>query len=453
LSPEEREKTNGGVGLESGGVLLEDKPVLGDAQIERFNETLRRARSSSFYRRRLAGLPLTIESLTEVRRFPITSKAELREGSPWDFVAAPQEELVEYHESFGTTGEPVSIWATKHDFSCWTKQILDCAVDFKPEDIVMIRFPYAISVPAHTVQAAARTRGACTIPVSSRTSISPFTRVIRLMDKLKGSVLACNPFEAILLGETAKLMGLDPARDFPSLRAICVAGEMLVDARKAQIERLWNVKVYNLYGSTETGNIAATCAEGKMHVSADHFLLEVLDPVTYEPLDPSQRGLLAVTTTFMEGTPLIRYDTRDIVRLLPGESCSCGSKHPVLEHFGRYDQRIRLEGEEILLGDLQETILTAPGIPIGLFWMVYLNGQGLVIRMETACDRSGLIEAEAYLSEKLKVRCEIEPVPQGTLYDREKLLAVESVCKAKYVADWRVGGWYPRTLHELIGRE
>jgi phenylacetate-CoA ligase len=439
--------------MKSCDALLGDKPVLGNTEIQRFNETLCRARSSPFYRRRLEGLPSGIASWDELQQYPITRKADLRSGSPWDFVATPRAELAEYHESFGTTGEPISIWATQHDFSCWTEQILDCAIDFRPEDIVLIRFPYAISVPAHIVQAAAKMRGACTVPVSSRTTISPFTRVIRLLHKLEGTVLACNPFEAILLGETAKLMGYDPAHDFPALRAICVAGEMLVDARKAQIERLWNLKVYNLYGSTETGNIAATCPAGKLHVSSNHFLLEILDPITYRPVGIGRRGLLVVTTLYMEGTPLIRYDTRDIVRLLPAETCSCGRRDLVLEHFGRYDQRIRLEGQEILIGELQEAILTMPGIPIGLFWMVYINDQRLIVRMETVADGPGIKEAEAYLSERLKVRCKIDPVPAGTLYDRDKLLAVEGVGKPKYVADWRTGGWYPRTLQELAGKE
>jgi phenylacetate-CoA ligase len=114
-----------------------------------------------------------------------------------------------------------------------------------------VRFPYAISVPAHIVTQAARERGACVIPASSRTAISPYRRVIELLTKLDVTVLGCLPMEAIWLAEAARQMNRDPARDFPHLRAICTAGELLSDARRERIADLWNCRVYNLYGCTE----------------------------------------------------------------------------------------------------------------------------------------------------------------------------------------------------------
>lgn len=419
-------------------------------QLNRLNKTLHKCRNSQLYRQKHSGYPLQIENLEEIVRFPLTTKDELRTSAPLGTLAVPGKQVTEYHESFGTTGEPISVWLTASDFAQWTEQIEQCAIDFRPSDTVLVRFPYAISDPAHIVQSAAKKRGACVVPVSSRTVVSPHTRVIKLLLKLKATVIGCLPLEAILLAETAKLMGYDPARDFPHLRGFCVAGEMLTDSRKKLIEKLWNTRVYNMYGTTENGNIAADCAEGRLHAAEDHFLLEVLDPVTYKPVSPGERGILTVTTLTLEACPLVRYVTGDIVSLLPAKSCTCGRNGRILQHLGRFDDRLKIDGEIIIPGDLHEAILQTPGDLISSLWMVGVTGYGLVVRVESEHPDADVSIAEAFLSDRLNVSVKVDLVPVGGMFDRNKLLEVSPVIKPKYVANWAVENPYPRTLGQLL---
>jgi len=423
---------------------------LNDLQLKRLNETLEKCRESMLYREKHAGYPVKLEALAEISQFPITTKAELRKYAPLGTLAVPREQVVEYHESFGTTGEPISVWLTAHDFAQWTEQIEHCAIGFTPADTVLVRFPYAISDPAHIVQSAAKKRGACVVPVSSRTVVSPHTRVIKLLVKLKATIIGCLPLEAIFLAETAKLMGYDPARDFPHFRGFCVAGEMLTKSRKTMIEKLWNARVFNMYGTTENGNIAADCPEGSLHTAEDHFLPEVLDPATFKPAAPGNRGILAVTTLTMEACPLVRYITGDIVALRPADSCACGRNGRILEHFGRYSDRLEFGDTTIVPGDLHEAVLQTPGGLISSLWMVGVTGYGLVVRAESEYPGADVTSAQAFLSGRLKVPVKLELVPAGEMFDRNKLLEVSPVIKPKYVANWAAENRYPRTLGQLL---
>lgn len=419
-------------------------------KLERLNKTVSLCRKSKLYRKKLTGLPLKLENLTDLAQFPLTCKEELRALGPEATLAVPRDEVVEYHESFGTTGEPISVWLTARDFEQWTLQIEHCAIDFGPKDTVLVRFPYAISDPAHIVQAAAKKRGASIVPVSSRTVVSPHTRVIKLLDKLKATVIGCLPLEAIFLAETAKLMGYNPAKDFPHLRGFCVAGEMLTDTRKKMIENIWDTKVYNMYGTTENGNIAADCPNGRLHAAEDHFLLEVIDPISLKPLPPGQKGLLVVTTLTLEASPLIRYVTGDMAILHPSVSCSCGRNGQTIEHLGRYGDRIEIGDTTILPAELHEAILLAPGKLIEPLWMVGISKKGLVIRAESKCPDSDTSVPEGFIEEKLKVPVKVELVPIGDIFDRSKLLEVSPVIKPRYVADWTAKNWYPRNLNQLL---
>lgn len=302
-------------------------------QLDRLRETVARAARSSYYGPRLAGV--RVETLDDLGRLPITSKEDARAASPFGLLAVAPDELFQYHESYGTTGTPTSSWLTRQDFQNYATQINHTGADLRPDDRLLVRFPYAISVPAHIVTRAAHDRGACVIPVSSRTAIAPYPRVIDLLRKLRATVIGCLPTEAVWLAETARRQGLDPARDFSHLRALLVAGELLSDARRARVAALWNAPVFNLYGCTEAGNIAADCGAGRLHLSWDHFLLEVLDEETWEPVPPGERGTAVLTTLTRQAMPLVRFVLGDHVRLRAEPRCPCGRTAPVLEHHGR----------------------------------------------------------------------------------------------------------------------
>jgi phenylacetate-CoA ligase len=215
-------------------------------QLDRLRKTVARASHSIYYGPRLAGLQ--VDTLEDLRRLPLTPKEDARAASPLGLLAVESDRLFQYHESYGTTGTPTSSWLTRDDFQNYATQINHTAANLNSSDRLLVRFPYAISVPAHIVTHAAHNRGACVIPVSSRTAISPYMRVIDLLGKLQATVICCLPMEAIWLAETAQQMGKDPANDFPHLRGFLVAGELLSDARRSRIADLWHAEIYNLYG-------------------------------------------------------------------------------------------------------------------------------------------------------------------------------------------------------------
>ncbi len=412
---------------------------IADYQAERLRETISRARRSQLYAQRPAeglqppGSPTAVGLLAGL---PLTTKEDLRAASPWGLVAVERDELFQYHESYGTTGTPVSGWLTQRDLRNYAAQINHSAVNFDRGDRVLVRFPYAISVPAHIVTQAARERGACVIPASSRTAISPYRRVIDLLTKLEVTVLGCLPMEAIWLAEAARRMRRDPASDFPHLRAICTAGELLSDARRERIAALWNCRVYNLYGCTEAGNIAADCDEGRLHLSWDHFLIEVLDEGLKQPVPAGERGVAVLTTLTREAMPLLRFVLGDYVQLSGDQGCPCGRQSPVIEHFGRDLNRFRIGERWVYVRELEQRLLAAPAEAIGDLWLIELDGQEVRFRAEASrADPRLYRRLEEEVGDELGIRLKIDAVPCGSLLDRARFDVVQTVNKPRVVGE------------------
>ncbi|MFQ5733793.1 MAG: phenylacetate--CoA ligase family protein, partial [Planctomycetaceae bacterium] len=349
-------------------------------QLDRLRETVAAAKRSTHYGPVLSNVRL--EVLDDLTALPLTTKDDVRSASPFGLVAVDRKDLFQYHESFGTTGTPASGWLTRGDLENYAAQINQTAVNLGRCDRVLVRFPYAISVPAHIVTQAARNRDACVIPASSRTAVSPHPRIVELLEKLEATVLCCLPMEAIWLAETARLMGRDATRDFPHLRAICTAGELLSDARRQRIADLWNVGVFNMYGCTEAGNIAADCEFGRLHLSWDHFVLEVLDETNWQPVAPSMLGTAVLTTLTREAMPLLRYVLGDNVRLHADHECPCGRKSPIVEHFGRDLNRFQLAGRWRFVKDLEELLLQGPVEAVGNLWLIEIRSGEVRLRVE-----------------------------------------------------------------------
>lgn len=425
---------------------------LSQKRLYNLNKALKKCVISELYKKKYEGMPLEISELSEVEKFDVTYKEELRECAPFGSLCVDMKEVEEYHESFGTTGKSISTYLTKNDFRIWSEEINACDINFQNTDVVLVRFPYAISDPAHILQAAVKARGGTVIPMSIRTVISPHTRVIEFMLKLNVTVVGCIPLELIMLAETAKLMGYDPQKDFPYLRAFCTAGEVLSDIRKQQIEEIWGVPIYNMYGTTENGNIAATCKNGHLHVADDHFIVEALDPVTHKPVKKGEKGILTVSNISLEACPLIRYYTGDIVTINDSDECSCGHAGEIINHFGRYDDAIRLNGAVILTTELQDAILSNVKDYVSPFWMVCVNRNALLIKLEKTKDFVGFNtkECEQRISALLGCKCIIELLEHGEMFDRKKLLNVGPVIKPKYVVDYNSVSSYPATLNDLL---
>lgn len=395
-------------------------------RLKLLNQVLRNARNSAFYRDRIPEHPL--RSWDELRQLPFTTKEDLRRQSPFGLLCVPLSEVYQYHESFGTTGTPVSIWLTKDD-ALRNAERKGYGVNWTENDIVLIRFPYAISAAAHSFHAAAQLRNACVIPASSRSTVTPFPRVINTLRRLRVTVLASLPLQALLLAETAELMGLDPAEDFPDLRAICTAGEPLTAARRKLLETIWGVPLFDTFGMTEIGAAAFDCSYGRTHPQKDDVVFEILDKELKQPAAPGEIGYLVITTLQRRATPLIRYVTGDRARLIP-EKCPCGAETRVELH-GRDTDTITVKGRTFDIWDFEEIV---GQLPCQRFWVVGPMESGLhfVVEREKTDDAIPASLRQT-LENKYGIDLEIELVPKGTLYDRSKLLDVGVVGKPRYV--------------------
>jgi phenylacetate-CoA ligase len=416
-------------------------------QLSRLRETLQRIQKAPFFASRYADR--TADSLDDLARLPPIWKEDLRAASPFGSVAVPPAELFQYHESFGTTGPVVSSWLTRADFEAYAHQINQCALDFGPEDLLVNKFPYAISVPAHIVKLAAQNRGACVVSASALSPVCTYVRALDLMQKLRATVLTCLPTEATLLGAAAAALGLNPAKDF-HLRAIGTAGELLTEARRRRIEALWQCKVYNYYGTTETGNLAADCAQGNLHLAWDHFLFEVLDEQTHAVLPAGQAGMPAVTTLTREAMPLIRYVLSDLVQVETDHRCPCGRRSPIVHHYGRDQNRFPFQGRRISMGDLEDRLFRLPEDVVGNIWMIVVTPDRVVFRVEAAQpDPRAYREAEQRVGAEFEIPLTIDAVPPGTLFPIEWLLEPSRVGKPSYCCIVDSLEKAPRNLPEL----
>lgn len=416
-------------------------------QLERLKTTLQRAARAPYFEERLANC--TVSSLQDLTNLPVTTKEDLRNASPFGSIAVPHAKLFQYHESFGTTGAVVSSWLTSGDFDAYAEQINQCAMNFGPEDMVVNKFPYAISVPAHIVKLAAQNRGACVVSASSLSQVCPYTRTLELMAKLQATVLMCLPTEATLLSAAAVAMGMNLAEDF-NLRAIGAAGELLTDARRRRIEELWGCEVFNYYGTTETGNLAADCREQKMHLAWDQFLFEVLDEETLQPVAPGEIGMPAVTTLTREAMPLIRYLITDRVRLEYDHNCPCGRTSPIVHHYGRDAGRFPFQGRMISMADLEERIFRLPMDVVGNIWMIVVTPEEVVFRVES--DRPAAAQYAAMekdILEQMNLPLKIDAVESGRLFPKWWLLEPARVGKPTYYCEAESLEAAPQSLPDL----
>ncbi|MCX7922090.1 MAG: AMP-binding protein [Clostridia bacterium] len=398
-----------------------------EEKLQALNQVLEHCKNSPFYKDRLPAEPLT--AIEDLKNIPLTTKEDIRDNSPFGFICVPKKELYQYHETFGTTGVPGSTWLTSEDMLDQARRANNSGIKFCEDDIVLVRFPYAISTVAHFTHMAAQLKGACVVPASSRTTVSPFTRIVSLMRKLGVTVLAGLPLQAVLIAETAEMMGLRPDKDFPELRALYTAGEVLTPGKRKLLEDIWKVPVSDNYGMTEIGPAVTDCVHDVPHPMEDSFIFEILDADLKEEVQQGEIGYLVVTTLTRKATPLVRYVTGDRARMVEKE-CSCGKKTS-LEIRGRRNDIIKV-GDRILdMWDLDEII---SHLPFHRFWVVGPEEKGLkyVVEKEREVDTVS-IETMEMLENKYNLKLNIEVVPKGTLYDRSELLHVGCVGKPQYI--------------------
>jgi phenylacetate-CoA ligase len=316
-----------------------------------------------FYREAFAAAGVdvgSIKGVDDVRRLPFTVKTDLRDHYPWGLFAVPQRELARIHASSGTKGKPTVVGYTRDDLAIWREVMARslAAGGAQPGDLIQIAYGYGLFTGGLGFHDGAEHMGLTVVPVSSGNTL----RQILLLQDFRPQGLACTPSFALHIGESIREQGLDPRR--MGVRYGLFGAEPWTDAMRRQLEALWGITAVDFYGLSEIigPGVAVECAEARrgLHLAEDHFLPEIIDPVSREPLPPGAEGELVLTCLTKQALPILRYRTGDITALDP-EPCACGRTSTRMARIkGRSDDMLVVKGVNVYPSQLEAALLTVP---------------------------------------------------------------------------------------------
>lgn len=329
-------------------------------QLSRLQDTVRHCMNAPFYQEKFAELGITpddIRTLDDVRKLPFTTKDDLREHYPFGLACVPLRDCTRLHSSSGTTGNPTVVLHTKKDLDEWAKAVARCLwmVGSRPEDVFQNSAGYGMFTAGLGFQYGAEEVGMLTVPAAAGNT----TRQIKFIKDFGTTVLHAIPSYASRIYEVMREEGVDPRRD-TKLRVLCIGAEPHSEEQRKRIEQNLGVKAYNSYGISEMmgPGVAFECPEQNgLHIWEDYFIVEIIDPVTLEPVPDGQLGELVITTINREAMPLLRYRTRDLTSIISGQ-CPCGRTHKRLARLqGRSDDMMILKGVNIFPIQIEKILL------------------------------------------------------------------------------------------------
>ena len=303
--------------------------------------------------------PEDIHGIEDLYKLPFIEKSDLRETYPYGMLAVPLEDCVRIQSTSGTTGKRVIAYYTQHDIDLWDECCARAlvAVGADREDVVQVSYGYGLFTGGPGLNGGSHLVGSLTLPMSSGNT----ERQLQFMMDMKATVLCCTPSYAAYLGESLKEQGYTP--DQIPLKAGIFGAEPWTQEMRQNIEKTLGIKAYDIYGLTEISGpgVSFECsAQGGMHINEDHFLAEIINPETGEPLPEGTKGELVFTCLDKEAFPLLRYRTRDIC-VLTRESCPCGRTHiRMAKPMGRSDDMMIIRGVNVFPSQI-EAVLLAEG--------------------------------------------------------------------------------------------
>ena len=335
------------------------RPEIEKLQLERLQATVKHCMNSPFYKKRFEEnnlSPEDIKTLDDLRKIPFTTKQDLRDTYPFGIASVPLEKCTRLHSSSGTTGNPTVILHTEKDLQEWAKAVARCLhmVGLRPNDVFQNSSGYGMFTGGLGFQYGAEHLGMLTVPAAAGNT----KRQIKFITDFGTTALHAIPSYASRLYEVMEEMGIDPRKD-TKLKTLVIGAEPHSEEQRRRIEEMLGVKAYNSFGMSEMcgPGVAFECTEQNgLHIWEDYYIVEIVNPDTLEPVAEGEVGELVLTTLNREAMPLLRYRTRDLTRVLPGE-CPCGRHHKRLDRMkGRSDDMIILKGVNIFPIQI-ETIL------------------------------------------------------------------------------------------------
>ncbi|AFV24938.1 phenylacetate-CoA ligase [Methanolobus psychrophilus R15] len=399
-------------------------------------------RHSVFYRKRFdeAGVrPDDIKTLEDLKKLPFTYKSDLRDTYPTGMFCVPNEQLVRFHVSSGTTGKPTVVGYTQNDIDVWTTSLARAmtSIGVGRGDIVQVGYGYGLFTGGLGAHYGAEEVGATVLPVSSGNT----ERQIELMQDLGSTVIACTPSYFLFMNEVSNTAGVSIKND-TNMRVGIFGAEPWTEEMRTRIEESTGIKAYDIYGTSElSGPLFTECMyQDGIHIWADQFLIEVINPATGEQLPDGERGELVITTLAKEALPLIRYRIGDIT-VINREECKCGRTHPrIMRVLGRVDDMLIIRGINVFPGQIEAVLMKIP--QVGEHFMIVvdrvneLDVMKVQIEMtdEAFSDKvNDIMALESKVSSSLKhvlnIAVKVELVEKGSL--------PRSMGKAKRVIDNR----------------
>ena len=413
-------------------------------QLERLQKTVHHCMNSPFYQKKFQELGITpedIKTLDDVQKLPFTSKEDLRENYPFGLACVPMKDCVRLHSSSGTTGNPTVVLHTQKDLEEWANAVARCLwmVGSRPEDVFQNSAGYGMFTAGLGFQYGAEKVGMLTVPAAAGNTI----RQIKFIKDFGTSVLHAIPSYASRIYEVMKEEGVDPRKD-TKLRVLCIGAEPHSEEQRQRIEQNLGVKAYNSYGISEMmgPGVAFECQEQNgLHIWEDYFIVEIIDPVTLKPVPDGELGELVLTTINREAMPLLRYRTRDLTRIIPGD-CPCGRHHKRLARLqGRSDDMMILKGVNIFPIQIEKILLGFKELNTDYLITLETVDSNDIMTIEVELnqmftdDYSRLKALEREITRQLKDEILITPrvklVPKGSLVvsDEKKAVRVKDLRK------------------------
>jgi phenylacetate-CoA ligase len=350
--------------------LLASDPVLGvsraqleSLQLERLQSTLHHAYANNpIYRRKFdaAGVhPNDLRSMSDLGRYPFTTKADLREAYPFGFFSVPMDQVARVHASSGTTGKPTVVGYTKNDLTAWSGLVARSirAAGGRAGMKVHIAYGYGLFTGGLGAHYGAEAAGCTVIPMSGGQT----ERQVQLIRDFAPEIIMVTPSYMLAILDEFRRQGLDPRST--SLQVGIFGAEPWSEGIRAEIESSFHIDACDIYGLSEVmgPGVAQEFVATKdgLTIWEDHFFPEIVDPDTGNPVPDGEEGELAFTSLTKEAMPVIRYRTRDLTRLLPG---SVTAMRRMAKISGRSDDMLIVRGVNVFPSQIEELILRCPGL-------------------------------------------------------------------------------------------
>ena len=390
-------------------IEIASRDEIAGLQLSRLKWALRHAYDNvGHYRRafeRLGVHPDDLRTLDDLRKFPFTTKDDLRDNYPFDMFAVPRDQVVRIHASSGTTGKPTVVGYTRNDIDVWSDVMARSirAAGGRPGDVVHVAFGYGLFTGGLGAHYGAERLGCTVVPMSGGQT----ARQVQLILDFQPSIVMVTPSYMLTIGDEFERQGLDPRRT--SLRVGLHGAEPWTNAMRREIEDRFDMAAIDLYGLSEIigPGVACECVESQdgLHIWEDHFYPEIVDPANGEPVADGEPGELVLTSLTKEALPIIRYRTHDLTRLLPGTSRSMRRIEKVT---GRTDDMLIIRGVNLFPSQVEELILKekalSPHYVLEVYRREHLDSLDVVVepRPDAAGDQHAKQACAASLSHAIK---------------------------------------------------